>query len=659
MSTALVASSIMTTFFRESIALTRHRIWRWPWDRFAPPSLTANERSWLSGAVLFSSSVLVAVAVPEKNLYWRSEAASSSSEWDPSGWSFASCHPYVASLLQAPPVSTFMSSDDNSKGHLGLTNLEMGISNAQIMCVMSEIRSSSQRKMATGKISPMVHLWLRGWYITITREEAKNAFGRHFERYYDPQREGYTAGFDMFHTLHCLNHVRMLLYSYVFPSQHAHAMDVLSDATVHPNHCIEQIRQYIMCLGDMTPIPTVFFPSRNASHVESDLVHTCRNFQLLQDWLVGRLLVSRVGSQFSNEIIRDFMMASSRTSESYANYRFLLPQGVGETEEVENYRIGGFHPVALKICDASRSPVTAEKLAMIRSLLQDGNVLTAVVLPLRQFNLDGPNGQHLVLVLPFLGPSLSELSYQWESRLTPEFARKLAYKATQAVAALHAYVTPFNFLLRLQNTDKMDEEDLYRSQVRRQAQCCRLRLSFWRQKWQSPFDVNDPASVVAYIIHMLRKDMPLASEITLWDQRGMPTADASEGMPLMPYPEEEERSLRQYLYQTWDRPEGNIASTGMAPQRQNRRSSPDRTPFDPSWVGMAWNPCDVIVDGMHLGGYGDDWEEILEVLPKITEHEVDLLFDLLSKVFVYEPENRPTAAELLEHPWFHLDGQQE
>ena len=53
-------------------------------------------------------------------------------------------------------------------------------------------------------------------------------------------------------------------------------------------HCIEQIRQYIMCSGDMTPIPTKFNPLRKHSYVDSDVKHTCRNFGVLRDWLSAR-----------------------------------------------------------------------------------------------------------------------------------------------------------------------------------------------------------------------------------------------------------------------------------------------------------------------------------------------------------------------------------
>lgn len=57
---------------------------------------------------------------------------------------------------------------------------------------------------------------------------------------------------------------------------------------------------------------------------------------------------------------------------------------------------------------------------------------------------------------------------------------------------------------------------------------------------------------------------------------------------------------------------------------------------------------------MYLRGYDDETDELLEAMPKILESEAILLYYLLSKIFVYDPLNRITAAEMLDHPWFHI-----
>lgn len=60
----------------------------------------------------------------------------------------------------------------------------------------------------------------------------------------------------------------------------------------------------------------------------------------------------------------------------------------------------------------------------------------------------------------------------------------------------------------------------------------------------------------------------------------------------------------------------------------------------------------VKVDNVYITGYGEPLDELLPVLPKIAKEEADLLYDLLAKIFVYEPADRPTSKEVLEHPWF-------
>ncbi|EQK98522.1 Protein kinase-like domain protein [Ophiocordyceps sinensis CO18] len=184
--------------------------------------------------------------------------------------------------------------------------------------------------------------------------------------------------------------------------------------------------------------------------------------------------------------------------------RFLLPQGVGDTEDIERYKPGGFHPVhlgdryddgryrvvhklgaggfstvwlardenegkwvALKIVDAEHSASTATKSALSRSALRDSGA-QFVAEHHRQFTLDGPNGRHLCLVLPVLGPSTSELSHGLTCRLTAGLARRVAYQATRAVADLHSQglchgdVTTGNLLLSIFDIDRYEEGDIYR-----------------------------------------------------------------------------------------------------------------------------------------------------------------------------------------------------
>ncbi|KAK4443389.1 hypothetical protein QBC34DRAFT_311174 [Podospora aff. communis PSN243] len=138
-----------------------------------------------------------------------------------------------------------------------------------------------------------------GRYVLVTKEEAIATWGEENAwQYWDKQRGGYVTGFDMFHTLHCLNNLRKALnpsyygtveeISHGVHKSHHEGRSENHSAPVHQDHCIDQIRQYIMCSGDMTPIPTKFYPGLGRNYVESDVPHTCRNFDALHDWMVDR-----------------------------------------------------------------------------------------------------------------------------------------------------------------------------------------------------------------------------------------------------------------------------------------------------------------------------------------------------------------------------------
>lgn len=59
-------------------------------------------------------------------------------------------------------------------------------------------------------------------------------------------------------------------------------------------HCIDQIRQYIMCAGDLTPIPVMQYDLLGGfGYVDSDVPHTCRNFDAIRAWTDGRHVLTK------------------------------------------------------------------------------------------------------------------------------------------------------------------------------------------------------------------------------------------------------------------------------------------------------------------------------------------------------------------------------
>lgn len=168
----------------------------------------------------------------------------------------------------------------------------------------------------------------------------------------------------------------------------------------------------------------------------------------------------------TEEIIDDY--------ESLPPARFLLAN-VGDAEDLERYQNGGFHPVhlgdlydegryriahklgyggfstvwlaydsvsrgwvALKIVVADDSESVEAKTVRSHELLSDLGDDPRFVTYLRFFHIQGPNGRHLCLVLPVLGPSAYELSHYMDSRLAPWLARRVSLQATAALADLHS-----------------------------------------------------------------------------------------------------------------------------------------------------------------------------------------------------------------------------
>lgn len=397
--------------------------------------------------------------------------------------------------------------------------------------------------------------------------------------------------------------------------------------------------------------------------------------------------------------------------------------------------------VALKIVVAKHSASVGGKCYLghqAASSLSSGPKFAA---ELRRFTIEGPNGHHLCLVLPVLGPSAAQLSSYFDSRLQPWLARRTGYQAAKAVDAVHAQglchgdVTAANILFTLLDIDHLGESDIYRlfgppvTEVLKTESgeatgpeapryivkaldflsatsniigndvelidfdqcfpvssppkkmlgtpteylapelavglpagpasdvwalgCCLFRLRAGEGPF-SNYEVTSPGDVIRIIVQTLG-DMPPEWQDTLWDYDGQPTKDPSKGEPLSKW--EGERSLKDLVRGIWDQPEGNVVVTGTTRPEPLVYNDRENTPFPSCFSDMAWKPTAVRVDNVYIFGYSDEGDAMLEAMPKIPEREAALLYDLLSKIFVYDPKKRPTAGEILKHPWFHMDGQ--
>ncbi|KAK1995763.1 hypothetical protein LX36DRAFT_561358, partial [Colletotrichum falcatum] len=52
----------------------------------------------------------------------------------------------------------------------------------------------------------------------------------------------------------------------------------------HADHCIDYIRQAIMCQGDLTPIYFEWRDDRKAYRAEQSNIHQCRSWDAIFEW---------------------------------------------------------------------------------------------------------------------------------------------------------------------------------------------------------------------------------------------------------------------------------------------------------------------------------------------------------------------------------------
>ncbi|KAJ5893246.1 hypothetical protein N7495_004937 [Penicillium taxi] len=104
--------------------------------------------------------------------------------------------------------------------------------------------------------------------------------------------QGYVAGIEVFHHLHCLNVLRQYIWrdSYaddLLPILFKNRSSLIVSA--HVDHCIETIRLALMCNADVTPYLLYEKEAEPGSDVPAredfQAFHKCKNFDRLLDWV--------------------------------------------------------------------------------------------------------------------------------------------------------------------------------------------------------------------------------------------------------------------------------------------------------------------------------------------------------------------------------------
>ncbi|KAM4057532.1 hypothetical protein HRG_010741 [Hirsutella rhossiliensis] len=93
----------------------------------------------------------------------------------------------------------------------------------------------------------------------------------------------YLVGIDGFHQIHCLNMIRRALRPDYYPMN-----DPEPVFKTHINHCVDYVRQALMCNIDVTPLLVTWNERMNRPMPNFQALHTCRNFAKVKSWMMKR-----------------------------------------------------------------------------------------------------------------------------------------------------------------------------------------------------------------------------------------------------------------------------------------------------------------------------------------------------------------------------------
>ncbi len=117
--------------------------------------------------------------------------------------------------------------------------------------------------------------------------------------------DGYVIVLNVFHDIHCLHNLRRAYFYFLrdeWNSTHnPYSLFESPEAALvshgghrlgmeHVDHCIDGLRQSLMCTGDITPNVFQHSAKTNDMRARATVVHECRSFDKLRQWLDQRAI---------------------------------------------------------------------------------------------------------------------------------------------------------------------------------------------------------------------------------------------------------------------------------------------------------------------------------------------------------------------------------
>ncbi|KGO55314.1 Protein of unknown function DUF3328 [Penicillium expansum] len=114
-----------------------------------------------------------------------------------------------------------------------------------------------------------------------------------------PPEDGgaYRVHFEFSHQMHCVNFIRMWTYRDHYKEEQEEFMDSASMQRTHIDHCVEMIRQFVMCHADTNLVSTNWVAGSSLPHPNFNTKHTCRNFDAVVDWAWDHQITIRPASK--------------------------------------------------------------------------------------------------------------------------------------------------------------------------------------------------------------------------------------------------------------------------------------------------------------------------------------------------------------------------
>ncbi|KAG2365815.1 hypothetical protein BDR07DRAFT_1328799 [Suillus spraguei] len=97
---------------------------------------------------------------------------------------------------------------------------------------------------------------------------------------------GYMASIEISHQMHCMNLLRKATWSEYYEPTDIAFQSTPEILRLHFDHCIDMIRQNIMCRADVTMITWYWVEGHTVPYPNFNTRHRCRNFEKIIDWSV-------------------------------------------------------------------------------------------------------------------------------------------------------------------------------------------------------------------------------------------------------------------------------------------------------------------------------------------------------------------------------------